>query len=95
MPPKTKISRQLEHARARKLARSNEDSQRRDETRDLPDHDESLDCSSDDANFDPSDSLTTEEDIAIAEEHFKEWVSLLHRDDIMSLSTMHLLMFVR
>ena len=61
--------------------RSDEHSERRNET-------ENSDNSSDDAVFDPNDSLTAEEDVAIAAEHIEEWVSMLHRDDIMSLSLM-------
>ena len=43
-----------------------------------------------DANFNPNESVTTEEQQALALQHIEEWVSVLPRDDVMSLSlTLH------
>ena len=82
MPPKTKRQCQLECARAQKLAKSEEQSERKIES------ENSNNSSSDDADYDPNQSLITEEDTAIAKKYIEEWVSMLHRDDIMSLSLM-------
>ena len=41
---------------------------------------------SDDADFNPNESVTTEEQQALALQHIEEWVSVLPRDDVMSLS---------
>lgn len=124
MPPKSKRKLQLEAARARKVAKLGESSERRDESsvseRREESHGSGVERSGessasgmreetsvslrreegpeseissdecDDADFNPNESVTTEEQQALALQHIEEWVSVLPRDDVMSLSlTLH------
>ena len=120
MPLKSKRKLQLEAARARKVAKLGESSERRDESsvserreeghgsdvekrnessvsgmrdeisvslrrEEGPESENSSD-ESDDADFNPNESVTTEEQQALALQHIEEWVSVLPWDDVMSLS---------
>ena len=53
-------------------------------------HSDTSSSESDDPVFDPNTSLDSEQEKALAAQHIEEWVSVLSRDDLMSVSlTLH------
>ena len=91
MPPKSKRKIQLEAARATKRAKVGESSSASGEPTQSPMvHSDTSSSESDDPVFDPNTSLDSEQEKALAAQHIEEWVSVLSRDDLMSLSlTLH------
>ena len=91
MPPKSKRKIKLEAARATKKAKVGESSSASGEPTQSPTvHSDTSSSESDDPVFDPNTSLDSEQEKALAAQHVEEWVSVLSRDDLMSLSlTLH------
>ena len=90
MPPKSKRKQQLENARAAKSGGegsggegSSAENQSTLEEPSLDQDEESQ--SEDDADFDPDSTLNSDQKQKMAEEFIQEWVSVLSRDDLMSL----------
>ena len=90
MPPRNKRKLQLQAARAKK-ARLDESPPGNEPTQSLTSADHTDTSSeSDDPAFEPNESLDAEQEKALTEQHIQEWVSVLPRDDLMSLSlTLH------
>ena len=86
MPPKSKRKIQLEAARATKRAKVGESSSASEPAQSPMVHSDTSSSESDDPVFDPNSSLDSEQEKALAAQHIEEWVSVLSRDDLMSLS---------
>ena len=86
MPPKSKRKIQLEAARATKRKVGESSSASGEPTQSPTVHSDTSSSESDDPVFDPNISLDSEQEKALAAQHIEEWVSVLSRDDLMSLS---------
>ena len=65
-------------------------SEREDPVSERRDHGSDSSDESDDADFNPNESVTTVEQQALTVQHIEEWMSIMSRDDLMSLSlTLH------